>query len=378
VRLTAFCLDVPVVSTRTTLLNLADRGQASLIEEYGKKSTNARELLGNLEAPIIFARDSGHIVDHTVFARRVVFSIDHQSSGPADRITEARIALTLPTASAKFENWTQFATKYETADLGSLKFTQNREIDVNASGGPTVANVGAQAKSSNTLEENLKLTQRYVFVTGGLAPKSAEIVQQGSPGIDVTGNIAVDFTIQIESTNQLYTFEFEPLFDRAGQPTPPDAIVLTRQTEKFASDASSDIVAKGTLTATIRHVIRGDDTVMEGDDVVEFRTGAAKSIDVTLIPKELMRFSIWELRDAQNHLLKIETSPDMHEDLELTNFYEALALRDYLTHSSNPGSIAGRKLWLENTQLNQDNAKSLQVHSEPRNLPQPTQIKPKD
>lgn len=379
VRLTAFSLDVPIVSTRTTLLNLADRGQASLIEEYGMKSTSARELLRNLEVPITFAQDAGRVVDHTLLARRVVFSIDHQTSGPADRVTEARIVLTLPAASARFENWTQFATKYETADLGSLKFTQNREVNVDVSGGAAVAKAEVQAKASNALEENLKLTQRYVSVTGGLAPRSAEIVQQGAPGIDVTGNIVVDFTIQIESTDETYTFEFGPLFDGAQKPTSPDAIVLTRQTVKFVSDASSDIVAKGALTATIRHVIRGDDTVMEGDDIVEFRSGAAKSIDVTLVPKEFLQFSVWELRDGRHRALQIETNPNQHEGLQLGSFYEALALREYLTRNPNPGSIAGCRLWLDqDTQLDKNNANGLQVSIEPRNWtpPQPKSVKP--
>ena len=141
VRFTAFCLDVPVAFARTTLLNLADRGQASLIQELGEKSTDARELLGNLGSPIVFSQDPGGVIDHTRFERRVVFSIDDQSPGPADRITQARIRLTIP-ALAKFNSWTQFATKYETADLGSLKFTQNREIDLNVAGG-TVVNAGA-------------------------------------------------------------------------------------------------------------------------------------------------------------------------------------------------------------------------------------------
>jgi hypothetical protein len=381
VRLTAFCLDVPIVSTRTTLLNLADRGQASLIEEYGRKSTNTRELLRNLGTPIIFAQDAGRVVDHTVFARRVVFSIDHQSSGPADRVTEARIVLALPGDSAKFENWTQFATKYETADLGSLKFTQNREIDVSVSGGPAVATVQPQAKTSNALEENLKLTQRYVSVTGALAPKSAEIIQQGSLGIDVTGNIAVDFTIRLESSDETDTFDFEPLFDSAGKPSAPDAIVFTRRTAKFVSNVSSDIMAKAALTATIRHVIRGDDTLMEGDDAVQFRTGSTKPIDVPLIPKELMQFSIWLLRDGRHRALQIETSPGTHEGLQLAGFYEALALRDYLTHTPNPGSIAGRRLWLDqDTQLDKSNVSSLQVYIEPQNWnpPQPKQAKPND
>ena len=385
VRLTAFCLGVPVASAQTTLMNLADRGQASLIRELGAKSGDAGDLLANLGSPIVFSEDPGGIVDHTVFERRVVFSIDDQLPGPADRITQARIRLTImnpppaqpvpaqPTeaqpAKAEFKNWTQFATKYEKADLGSLKFTQTREIGVNVSGG-TIVQAGSQATASNALEENLQLMQRYISVTGTLTPDAAELIQEGSPGTDVTGNIVVDLTIQIDASFHTDTFNFKPLFDGTGKPKPPDEIVFTRHTVTYVPrDAFRDVKAQGTLTATVRHVIRGDDTIMEGDDIVQFRRGSAQPIVITLIPKELLRFNVWMLVDAQNQPLHIDTGKDQPEAIYLASFDEALALREYLAQRQSI-TIAGRKLWLDplrGTALDKNTAKSLQVWINPMN-----------
>ena len=369
-RLTAFSLDVPVVSAHTTLLNLGERGQASLIQELGKKSKDAGELLEKLGAPIRAPRDPGQAVDHTVFERRVVFSIDNLSPGPADRITQARIRLAMLTPTAKFKNWTQFATKYETADLGSLKFTQNRELNFDLTMSPTkIAKAEAQGKASNALEEDLKLIQRYVSVTGALAPDGAQIVQQGSPGTDVVGNVAVDFTIEIHSSDHTDTFSFEHLFDGTGKPKPADAVVFTRQTVKFVpSSVVNDILAQGTLTATIRHVTYGDDTFIESDDDVEFRTGTAPSVDVTLVPKELLQFSVWMLRDGSGKALHIKTSSGSPEPIQLASFDEAIELRDYLAGASNPAAIAGRSLCgPDGTPLDANKAKSLQVQIEKLN-----------
>jgi hypothetical protein len=380
VRLTAFCLDVPVASAQTTLLNLADRGQASLIRQLGAKSADAGELLANLGSPILFSQDPGGIVDLTVFERRVVFSIDDQLTGPADRITQARIRLTIMNppqaqpppaqpAKALFKNWTQFATKYEKADLGSLKFTQTREIGLNVSGG-TIIQAGSQATASNALEENLQLTQRYVSFTGTLTPEAAELVQGGSPGIDVIGNVVVDFTIQFDASTQTDTFGFKPLFDATGKPKPPDEVVFTRRTVTYVlKDAFRDVKAQGTLTAIVRHVLRGDDTLMEGDDVVEFRRGSARPVDITLIPKELLRFNIWWLVDAQNQPLHIETGKDLPEAIQLASYDEALALREYLAQTQSI-TIAGRKLLLgphRENPLDKDTAKRLQVWKNPMN-----------
>lgn len=362
VRLAAFSLNVPAASAKTTLLNLSERGQASLIEQLGVKSKDAADLLAKLGAPLQGARTPGREADRTVFTRRVVFSIDNVSPGPADRISTARISLSELTPPAHFRDWTQFATKYETADLGSLKFTQNRELDMNAALNAGKLTAGAQSKNSNQLEEDLKLAQRYVAVTGALSPAAAELIQQGAPGIDVAGNLAVDFTIEVDSSAHTDTFSFNPLFDDAGNPKPSGEVRLNRQTAKYVQGPAADIKATATLTATIRHVTSGDDTVIEGDDDVEFRTGTAVPVDLRLVPKESIEFSVWALKDPGGRALHIDAFGGTPEVLQLASFDEAVALRDYLARVSNPASIAARPLSLPDAgPLDTTRARTLQV-----------------
>jgi uncharacterized protein (DUF2141 family) len=361
-RLAAFSLDVPSNTAKTTLLNLSGRGQASLIGQLGAKSKDAADLLARLGAPIEGARARGGEVDRTVFARRVVFSIDDTSSGPADRISSARISLTELTPPARFIGWTQFATRYETADLGSLKFTQSRELALNAALSASQLTAGGQGKGSNQLEENLKLAQRYISVNGALSPFAAELIQQGAPGTDVAGNLAVDFTIQVDSKAHTNTFTFSPLFDDAEAPKPAGQVKITRQTVKYVEGPAADIKAKATLTATLRHVVSGDDTVMEGDDDVEFRTGPAPAVDLTLVPKESVEFSVWVLRDPDGRVLHISLSPDSIEAVQLASFGDAAALLSYLARVPDPGSIGGRPLSLPPAgPLDAARAKTLQV-----------------
>jgi len=362
-RLSAFSLEVPSASAKTTLLNLTEGGQSSLIEQLGKKSKDAADLLAKLGAPIQGAKGPGREADRTVFTRRVVFSIDNVSQAPADRISTARISLGELTPPARFKDWTQFATKYETADLGTLKFTQSRELDLNAAlpaGAPFTG--GAQAKGSNQLEENIKLSQRYISVTGALSPTTAELIQQGAPGIDLAGNVAVDVTLQIESDGHTDTFSFNPLFDDAGNPKPAGDVRLNRQTAKYVERPAADIMAKATLTATIRHVTSGDDTIMEGDDDVEFRTGATAPVDLKLVPKESLEFSVWTLRDAGGRSLSIDVSGGKPELLQMASFDDAVALLDYLARVPNPASIAARPLSLPGAgPLDTAKARTLQV-----------------
>ena len=247
-QLAVFAMDVSQASARTTLLNLAERGQASLIGQLGAKAKNSSELLASLGKPIKAPAKPDGNVDCTVVQRRVILSVENTSTGPADRISNARITLDNLSGDAEFQEWTQFATKYETVDLGTLKFNQSREFDLDLTVAPStpaqqLGKAEATSKSVNALEENMKLSQRYVPVTGSLSPQRAVLIQQGVPGIDLTGNLAVDLTVKVKpnSAATTDTFDFESIFDDAGAPKATATISITRRTSRYVPRPASDI-----------------------------------------------------------------------------------------------------------------------------------------
>src|SRR5215470_7510804 len=81
-RLEVFAMDVPQESARATLLNLSDRGQASLINELGAKTKDSSELLAALGKPIKAPHNPEREVDRTLVQRRVILSIENTSPGP--------------------------------------------------------------------------------------------------------------------------------------------------------------------------------------------------------------------------------------------------------------------------------------------------------
>ncbi len=206
-------------------------------------------------------------------------------------------------------------------------------------------------------------------MTGALSPQKAELIEQGAPGLDLTGNLAVDLTVRVGPAGgaSTDTFRFDSLFDNAGAPKPAAQVNITRQTSRYVPRPARDITVRATLSATIRHVVSGDDTLMEGDDEVQFRYGPASPITLTLIPKEALQFSVWLLRDKGGNALALHMGGTMPETLQFRGYDDAIALRDYLKRIADPSQIGGRALWLNGSTLNPAAAGSLQVSIEKLN-----------
>ena len=118
------------------------------------------------------------------------------------------------------------------------------------------------------------------------------------------------------------------------------------------------------LTATIRKVLKGDGTLIESDDTVDFHTGTTRPLRVVLVTAEEQRVPVWVLRAADGRILHLKRSADVPEQLQLASFDAALALQAYLARAADPGQIAGRTLVLPPSQapLDGGQAQGLQVH----------------
>jgi hypothetical protein len=125
---------------------------------------------------------------------------------------------------ATFVSWDKFATQYQTVDLGSLSYTQNREIDISltANAPQGLASAEVAAKNANALQEQLMLRQRFITITGSLTANEADLIQQGAPRIDLAGNVALDVTIVVPAQKADVTVtDFGDLADENGNLTDP-------------------------------------------------------------------------------------------------------------------------------------------------------------
>jgi hypothetical protein len=386
VALSLFAMDVPAASTQTTVLSLGERAQAALIKELSTKVTDARALLNALASPITKPTPPERVIDRTIVDRRVIMSIDNQSLRPSTRIHKATIILSLETPAgatssvtpAAFKSWSQFTTKYQTVNLGSVTFTQGNEVGLGVKAAPpqipTLEGTG-QVRATRNMEESLSIHPRYVETTGVLTPKEARLVQEGAFGIDLSGNMIVDVTISVGSPaagdhDFIDIFTFARLFDPTGKPNPAGTIEIDTQTIKFVkATACQPVQAKAELRATLRQVQGGDQTLMEGDDkalypqIIATMQHQDKERGFELVPAEALRVSVWYIANARPSRLHVTRASGHEEALFFGSFDEANEFLLYLR--ALPGNslppVGGRPLSLDEKPLSKHELQGLQV-----------------
>jgi hypothetical protein len=376
VTISLFSTEVPVASAQTTILNFSERAQASLIRELSAKVKDAPSLLKALASPVTKPKPQQRMIDRTVVERRVIMSIDNRSLQPSTRIHKAAMILSLASANADFKTWSQFATKYQTINLGSVKFNQTNEFGLGVKAAPPqlpeLAEITGSATATRTLEESLNINQRFVEATGVLTAKEARLIQEGAFGIDLAGNMVVDITVSVGSSHDhQYTdiFTFDRLFDDAGRPNAPELIEVDRQTVIFVQPAACQPVkAMAELKATLRMAQKGHRTLIEGDDKALYQPITTTPQPFELVPAEALRFSVWLLVDPRERPLHIErpSGNPTSEALQFGNFDEASSFLLYLRDLSGdmPLSVKGRTLLLNEEPLLRRDIRRLRVEQQ--------------
>lgn len=398
--LTVFVTDARDTAPDTNIFDLSERGQAALIKSLEAKTQDAEELISVLALPIAEDPPPRATLDHTVFKRRVVFSVANRSSNEADRLSSTNFILTglTPAGQAQFESWNRFASMYANVDLGKLSFKQNN--DFNFTAGVTASlkppqirelagltpSVGVDVSQSRSLEEDLILRQRYIEFTGTLRPGEAQLLQQGAVGLDLAGNHTIDLVIRVAPHSQRLTVTtFTDLFAQ-GQPKTPDQVALRNQSVIVPRDQGQDITAQASLDYKLRRVIKGDTTFREGDDEVEFVSGTTSSQAVLLISRTLLEYPTWSLAEAvgSHEVLHVEKNPGDFQaaqtnpsitlqTLKLTSFQAAFNFLTWLRTANfgRPGvptpeyRVGERKLILGGRPLTPADVARLQVIIQP-------------
>jgi hypothetical protein len=306
-----------------TLADLSERAQAEIVQgareaalRADPKATLKGQELGELFATKIVKNADDPDRNWTVLTRRIAISIDYirkydALQAPADRLARTRVDLKLDDANrclqpAGPENCVRFTTfsKLENArrsiDIADLKFDQTNSIAAKAGLAtltPDLASLDISPTFSRSLNETLKLKEDQLQIYGSMTEKSVFYVEQGAPLTDLGGmtflDVVVSFPRRAETPFGVEEFDAATSKLTGGVYSLPDPSYCT-----------SDVRMSGSIDAIIRHVEKGAETYIEGDDTVLYIEKTVPKSTIVLIPAHsVTRMPIWELSSASARIV---------------------------------------------------------------------------
>jgi hypothetical protein len=319
--LTAFVTDVPAQAAPPPPPATPPKAEEP---KDGKPKEPAAEEAAPAPAPATPA--FGAPIDRTLINRRLVFSVAKADSvdSPAARLDLLTLTVDLlpeQAGSVAFESWDRFATDHDFVELGGLSAKQTRNFTGTLSAGPAVGETlpvsgSTSYTANNELNEDLKLKQRFVKLTGALQPGGARLYQEGALGIDLVGTTLVDVQLRFEADEDIVdAYKFHGLFKEGKAIAPKDATFsLARLTIPAAGALQSmekrGVVARIGGSYRIRLVAGGAGTIMEGDDFADYVRGSFARAPgptggeiVILRPRDLKRLRHrYDIHDAGDRL----------------------------------------------------------------------------
>ena len=350
-RLAGFVLDERVIEAPEFLLQLGSQGQASFIKAFSDKTSSEQDFTQALARGLIVKPSQSANGDRVRFTKQIVLSIEKTGAlGPADRIARIDINLARP-ANARFVSWDKFTTRYESVELGKVIFKGSDTVDLGTDGsleeGPVHANarVGFQGKSE--LSEELTLRQRYVGVTGTLATNSAWILMESIVGIDLAGNTVLDIVIEATpapAAHQVLTIDQLEPAEKSGQAQ----ISIGRRLVQYPA-RSTPVTCELGGEYVVRRVTRNAETLLEGDDHVEFVSGKFRSAPIELVSAAELATFVWAIQTAAGEFVFVESigAAEFASYEEATEFLALVRHADGTVvagHSLTSGGFAGPKL----------------------------------
>ena len=237
--------------------------------------------------------------DDAMFRRTIVVTVRKEGPfNPTDRLESTDV--TIVPRDARFESWDTIATAYTSINAGTVQLAQTRGYNESfTAGAPGAAPVSASgtvaASQSNTRTENFTAQMQAETLTASLSPDGdmLKIHRQGGIGVDLTGNTVVKVDLAFDGANpsrgaatansmRYETIAVAEYLDSSKKPLPIRKIQLVGSA-RMGLPPGRDIKADVYLTYTLRHVLSGDTTYEEKDDVVRDITTGPVHRQATLI-----------------------------------------------------------------------------------------------
>lgn len=340
-------VDVSVVfspvskATPKTGADLPEKAQAAYISALSRKSKTVDDLRKNFDSTV------GNGVESTL---RTVTSFDGaliitvSEVGPfnsADRLERTEVEIKLD--QAKIRSWNAVQTAYTTVNAGSIQSTLQKGAELGISA-PPGSPVGASGKAAilASRSEQLMASLRIDDVTPLFDPISGSIriVRHGGFGLNLTGNTILHATFEPKSEYTAYPELFSIITTDESGWLAADKLKLNVRTTKLPRGIG-DITGTVTLTYIIRHVVKGDKTYQEEDDVVEMLTYKKVQEHIALIPSEKIQHQTFGLKSNSGDFIgqplyihrpqRIDDSPLCFDDYG--------SAQDFLDYLNRPGAV---------------------------------------
>jgi hypothetical protein len=370
VKIATFTIDIPSSAKKSSLMQLSPEGQAAFINGVVRETYSVETFLKFLGANIGNPKESGDIIDLTVFKKRVVFSVEKQTFEKsnirlADRIDQLLIKMS-NLKGAKFLSWDKFETKYETVDIGKITNTQGYNLGLEVPFKKPDVNVSLGVNQN--LYEEVMLRQRYVELSGLLEEKNASLYQQGVTGIDLAGNFSVDFKIKADSDeSKLHPILLLKNLGKHSKPNDAKDIQISFLKIKYPT-SSKPIICDLEYLYSLRHVEKNGDTLIEGDDVVKFIRSRNNAKPIELVGAEELRVRVFYIvtnKDVKSnsyskngyrlHLKRFNKIVICFSDYQnAKNFLDWLKISKNLT-------ISGYDIWLTHRSMEKEDISSLYI-----------------
>ncbi len=257
------------VSARN-IFSLSGEGQKQLIESIADNEESSEDIYSKLQMDIVPAKkERAATKGGRTVKRRIVFAVDDMHATQSDKIQKLTITLAPPAGGNM---------KIEACD----KLTSNYHKPAGAKDGVSAQQV---SMASNVMPDG-----------------SLVVTVANMDGNELTGNITADVTVAY--TGQMTTEQvvyFNNLWGRDGAAIKPNSIAPGLQMQK---QPAADATGKFALSyeATVRHVIAGDNTPDEGDDVVEIVKGKTTGSDIELQKPGKFAFTTYRISYAGKYL----------------------------------------------------------------------------
>jgi len=258
---------------------------------------------------------------------------------PADRIEYLKLTLEIPEENKlKFTRWNRYATEYGVVEIADVSFSRSLELD--AGGDP--GGVELSGKASLNRSEKQVIESRYLKLNGSLSDYKVVLEEEGTRGLDLTGNISANVSL-----------EFRGFPERVVIPFFSDSGTLVLQFDDVlvpALDLAPDtLFAMLSMEYIYRHVESGWLTYAEWDDKVEYYKGTLHK-RVPLFTKQDYLPGFYSIGNEKDERNALKFSRENGKEY-LLQFMDYPSARRFLDWLSNPVRDPLRPVFIGTIQL---------------------------